>query len=144
MGGRGASGKAAARGGEDSSTRASASDGGAPSAPGGARAPKGTQASAPAPDPAFHADGVTQMPTLPRSITQTSGSMTLRAFPALVPQGTAAAPAAGVRVALAEGVVVTARVTAAAWSELGLGVGDRLWVSVKATQVRAIRVAVGS
>ena len=46
-----------------------------------------------------------------------------------------------VRVALAEGVVVTARVTAAAWSELGLGVGDRLWVSVKATQVRAIRVA---
>ena len=49
-----------------------------------------------------------------------------------------------VRVALAEGVLVTARVTAAAWSELGLGVGDRLWVSVKATQVRAIRVASGS
>ena len=46
-----------------------------------------------------------------------------------------------VRVAHAEGVVVTARVTAAAWSELGLGVGDRLWVSVKATQVRVIRVA---
>ncbi len=46
-----------------------------------------------------------------------------------------------VRVALAEGVSVSARVTAAAWSELGLGVGDRLWVSVKATQVRAIRVA---
>ena len=46
-----------------------------------------------------------------------------------------------VRVALAEGVSVTARVTAAAWSELGLGVGDRLWASVKATQVRAIRVA---
>ena len=96
--GRGASGKAAARGGEDSSTRASASNGGVPSAPGGAHAPKGTQASAPAPDPAYHADGVTQMPTLPRSITQTSGSMTLRAFPALVPQGSAAAPAAGVRV----------------------------------------------
>ena len=56
------------------------------------------QASAPAPNPAYHADGVTQMPTLPRSITQTSGSMTLRAFPALVPQGSAAAPAAGVRV----------------------------------------------
>ena len=49
-----------------------------------------------------------------------------------------------VRVALAQGVSVTARVTAAAWSELGLGVGDRLWVSVKATQVRAIRVAPGS
>ena len=96
--GRGASEKAAARGGEDSSTRASASSEGAQSAPGGAHAPKDAQASSPAPDPAFHADGVTQMPTLPRSITQTSGSMTLRAFPALVPQGSAAAPAAGVRV----------------------------------------------
>ena len=96
--GRGASEKAAARGGEDSPTRASASNGGAQPAPGGAHEPKDAQASAPAPDPAFHADGVTQMPTLPRSITQTSGSMTLRAFPALVPQGSAAAPAAGVRV----------------------------------------------
>ena len=96
--GRGASEKAAARGGEDSSTSVSASNVGAQSAPGGAHAPKDTQASAPAPDPAFHADGITQMPTLPRSITQTSGSMTLRAFPALVPQGSAAAPAAGVRV----------------------------------------------
>ena len=49
-----------------------------------------------------------------------------------------------VRVTLAEGVSVTARVTAAAWSDLGLGVGEDLWVSVKATQVRAIRVAPGS
>lgn len=96
--GRGASEKAAARGGDNSSTSASASNEGTQSAPGGAHAPKNAQASAPAPDPAFHADGVTQMPTLPRSITQTSGSMTLRAFPALVPQGSAAAPAAGVRV----------------------------------------------
>ena len=96
--GRGASEKAAARGGEDSPTSASASNGDAQSAPEGAHAPKDAQASAPAPDPAFHADGLTQMPTLPRSITQTSGSMTLRAFPALVPQGSAAAPAAGVRV----------------------------------------------
>ena len=97
--GRGASEKAAARGGEDSSTSASASNVGAQSAPnGGTHAPKDAQASAPAPDPAFHADGITQMPTLPRSITQTSGTMTLRAFPALVPQGSAAAPAAGVRV----------------------------------------------
>ena len=103
--GRGASENASARGGEDSPTHASASTGGAKSAPGGAQpapgrahTPKDAPASAPAPDPAFHADGVTQMPTLPRSITQTSGSMTLRAFPALVPQGTAAAPAAGVRV----------------------------------------------
>lgn len=49
-----------------------------------------------------------------------------------------------VRVALAEGVSVSARVTASAWSELGLGVGDRLWASVKATQVRAIPIAPGS
>ncbi len=97
--GRGATEKVAARGGEDSSTRTSGSNQGAQSAPGkGAHAPKDAQASAPAPNPAFHADGVTQMPTLPRSITQTSGTMTLRAFPALVPQGTAAAPAVGVRV----------------------------------------------
>ena len=96
--GRGASENASARGREDSPTHTSASNGGAQPAPGRAHTPKDAQASAPAPDPAFHADGVTQMPTLPRSITQTSGSMTLRAFPALVPQGTAAAPAAGVRV----------------------------------------------
>lgn len=50
----------------------------------------------------------------------------------------------GVRVALAEGVSVTSRVTASAWAELGLGVGDRLWASVKATQVRAIRIAAAS
>ena len=55
-------------------------------------------AQASSPDPTFHADAIAEMPTLPRSITQTSGSMTLRAFPALVPQGGAAAPAAGVRV----------------------------------------------
>lgn len=99
--GRGASEKAAARGGEDSPTSEgaqSASNEGAQSAPGGTLAPKDAQASAPAPNPAFHADAIAEMPTLPRSITQTSGAMTLRAFPALVPQGSAAAPAAGVRV----------------------------------------------
>ena len=80
------------RGGENSPTATSQKD----------AATKGTggegAAQASSPDPAFHADGITQMPTLPRSITQTSGAMTLRAFPALVPQGSAAAPAAGVRV----------------------------------------------
>ena len=104
--GRGTPEKAAARGGEDSSTSASTSNVGAQSAPNvgaqsapeGTHVPKDAQASVPSPDPAFHADGITQMPTLPRSITQTSGTMTLRAFPALVPQGSAAAPAAGVRV----------------------------------------------
>ena len=81
-----------ARGGENSPTATSQKD----------AATKGTggegAAQASSPDPAFHADGITEMPTLPRSITQTSGAMTLRAFPALVPQGSAAAPAAGVRV----------------------------------------------
>ena len=81
-----------ARGGENSPTATSQKD----------TATKGTgsrdAAQASSPDPTFHADGITQMPTLPRSITQTSGAMTLRAFPALVPQGSAAAPAAGVRV----------------------------------------------
>ena len=81
-----------ARGGENSPTATSQKD----------AATKGTggegAAQASSPDPTFHADGITQMPTLPRSITQTSGAMTLRAFPALVPQGSAAAPAAGVRV----------------------------------------------
>lgn len=49
-----------------------------------------------------------------------------------------------VRVALAQGVSVTSRVTASAWADLGLGVGDSLWASVKATQVRAIRIASAS
>ena len=81
-----------ARGGENSPTASSQKD----------AATKGTggegAAQASSPDPTFHADAIAEMPTLPRSITQTSGSMTLRAFPALVPQGSAAAPAAGVRV----------------------------------------------
>ncbi len=84
----------AARGGETSST-----PGGAKDAAGTRARPSGdARASAPAPDPAFHADGITEMPTLPRSITQASGTMTLRAFPALVPQGSAASPGVGVRV----------------------------------------------
>ena len=84
----------AARGGETSPT-----PGGAKDAAGTRARPSGdAQASAPAPDPAFHADGITEMPTLPRSITQASGTMTLRAFPALVPQGSAASPGVGVRV----------------------------------------------
>ena len=84
----------AARGGETSPT-----PGGAKDSAGTRARPSGhARASAPAPDPAFHADGITEMPTLPRSITQASGTMTLRAFPALVPQGSAASPGVGVRV----------------------------------------------
>ena len=106
--GRGASGKTAtgannSAGGATSPDTSTGSPGGeSPSTPAHGATATGTgprdAAQASSPNPAFHADGVTQMPTLPRSITQTSGTMTLRAFPALVPQGSAAAPAAGVRV----------------------------------------------
>ena len=106
--GRGTSGKAATgandtASGAPSPTTSTGSPGGeSPSTPAHGATATGTgprdAAQTSSPDPAFHADGVTQMPTLPRSITQTSGTMTLRAFPALVPQGSAAAPAAGVRV----------------------------------------------
>lgn len=108
--GRGGSGKNAATGannttdGATSPTDTSAGSRGGENSPTPTRSATATgngprdAAQASSPDPAFHADHITQMPTLPRSITQTSGSMTLRAFPALVPQGSAAAPAAGVRV----------------------------------------------
>ena len=108
--GRGSSGKTAATGASDTASGApSPTDtstgslgGESPFTPAHGATATGTgprdAAQASSPDPTFHADGVTQMPTLPRSITQTSGTMTLRAFPALVPQGSAAVPAAGVRV----------------------------------------------
>ena len=107
---RGRSGKTAATGANDTADGAPSPTDTSADSRGGENSPTPTRgttatgsgprdaAQASSPDPAFHADGVTQMPTLPRSITQTSGSMTLRAFPALVPQGSAAAPAAGVRV----------------------------------------------
>lgn len=108
--GRGGAGKTAATSANDTASGASSPTDTSAGSRGGENSPTPTRsatatgngprdaAQASSPDPAFHADGVTQMPTLPRSITQTSGSMTLRAFPALVPQGSAAAPAAGVRV----------------------------------------------
>ena len=107
--GRGASGKAAtgtnnATGGAPSPTDTSTGSpsGENPSTPAHGATATGTgsrdAAQASSPVPTFHADAIAEMPTLPRSITQTSGAMTLRAFPALVPQGSAAAPAAGVRV----------------------------------------------
>ena len=108
--GRGGSGKTATTGPNDTASGAPSPTDTSTGSRGGENSPTPTRgtiatgsgprdaAQASSPDPAFHADGVTQMPTLPRSITQASGSMTLRAFPALVPQGSAAAPAAGVRV----------------------------------------------
>ena len=107
--GRGSSGKAAtganntASGAPSPTDTSTGSPGGeSPSTPAHGATATGTgprdAAQASSPDPTFHADAIAEMPTLPRSITQTSGAMTLRAFPALVPQGSAAAPAAGVRV----------------------------------------------
>lgn len=107
--GRGTSGKAAtganntASGAPSPTDTSTGSPGGeSPSTPAHGATATGTgprdAAQASSPDPTFHADAIAEMPTLPRSITQTSGTMTLRAFPALVPQGSAAAPAAGVRV----------------------------------------------
>ena len=107
--GCGASGKAATGANDTASGAPSPTDtstgspgGGSPSTPDHGATATGSSsrdaAQASSPDPTFHADAITEMPTLPRSITQTSGAMTLRAFPTLVPQGSAAAPAAGVRV----------------------------------------------
>ena len=106
--GRGTSGKAAtgandtASGAPSPDTSTGSPGGESPSTPAHGATATGTgsrdAAQASSPDPTFHADAIAEMPTLPRSITQTSGAMTLRAFPALVPQGSAAAPAAGVRV----------------------------------------------
>lgn len=107
--GRGTSGKAATGANDTASGAPSPTDastgspgGESPSTPAHGATATGTgsrdAAQASSPDPTFHADAIAEMPTLPRSITQTSGAMTLRAFPALVPQGSAAAPAAGVRV----------------------------------------------
>ncbi|WP_328586651.1 TOBE domain-containing protein [Actinomyces mediterranea] len=36
---------------------------------------------------------------------------------------------------------VSARVTTSAWAELGCRVGNGIWCAVKATQIRAVRVA---
>ena len=107
--GRGTSGKATTGANDTASGAPSPTDtstgspgGESPSTPTHGATATGTgsrdAAQASSPDPTFHADAIAEMPTLPRSITQTSGAMTLRAFPALVPQGSAAAPAAGVRV----------------------------------------------
>lgn len=108
--GRGGSGKTAATGANNTTDGATSPTDTSAGSRGGENSPTPTHgatatgtgsrdaAQASSPDPTFHADAIAEMPTLPRSITQTSGSMTLRAFPALVPQGSAAAPAAGVRV----------------------------------------------
>lgn len=46
-----------------------------------------------------------------------------------------------VRLRLEGGALIRARVTTAAWAELGAAVGARLWAVVKATQVRVVALA---
>ncbi|EJF46046.1 molybdate ABC transporter, permease protein [Schaalia georgiae F0490] len=62
-----------------------------------------------------------------------------------VPGAGAGTPVPGPEPSLVPGsgepVSVRARVTTAAWAELGLGVGDAVWSSIKATQVRAVPLA---
>nr|WP_232823196.1 TOBE domain-containing protein [Acidipropionibacterium acidipropionici] len=42
---------------------------------------------------------------------------------------------------LESGETIRARITLPAWTELAVGVGDRLWCAIKATQVRAVPAA---
>lgn len=83
------SGSAGGRGsGADGQPDASA--GGSPSRAGG-----GAEAAALS---ALNEDSVTAMPVLPRAVVSRADGLSLRAFPALVPQGSADDPRAGVRV----------------------------------------------
>ncbi|MCT2975429.1 hypothetical protein EFN20_11140 [Propionibacterium freudenreichii] len=59
-------------------------------------------------------------------------------LPGVVQAVDAASGLVTVRVALDDGPVISARITPAAWAELQLAVGQRLWCSVKATQVRLV------
>lgn len=63
----------------------------------------------------------------------------------VVPGAGAGTPVPGPEPSLVPGsgepVSARARVTTAAWAELGLGVGDAVWSSIKATQVRAVPLA---
>ena len=70
--------------------RTNASAGASPSRAGG-----GAEAAALS---ALNEDSITAMPVLPRAVTSQADGLSLRAFPALVPQGSADDPRAGVRV----------------------------------------------
>ena len=59
-------------------------------------------------------------------------------LPGVVQAVDAASGLVTVRVALDDGPVISARITPAAWAELQLAGGQRLWCSVKATQVRLV------
>lgn len=90
----------------------------------GAEPPSGSDAPGPATGSGEPVRGVHA--SVPESVAPRAGA----GAPALGPGG----PASG----SGEPVSVRARVTTAAWAELGLGVGDAVWSSIKATQVRAV------
>lgn len=97
----------------------------------GAGSPSGSDASGSAsgsgePVPGVHA-------SVPGSVAPRAGAGA--PVPVLEPGGPASVPGSG------EPVSVRARVTTAAWAELGLGVGDAVWSSIKATQVRTVPLA---
>jgi len=63
------------------------------------------------------------------------------ALPGAVEAADEAGGLVSVRLGLDGGAVIRARVTTAAWAELGAPVGGRLWAVVKATQVRVVPLA---
>ncbi|EJF44478.1 PF11898 domain protein [Schaalia georgiae F0490] len=88
--GPGADGRTAGTTGARADGRRDASAGASPSRAGG-----GAEAAALS---ALNEDSITAMPVLPRAVVSRADGLSLRAFPALVPQGSADDPRAGVRV----------------------------------------------
>ena len=88
--GPGADGRTAGTTGARADGRRDASAGASPSRAGG-----GAEAAALS---ALNEDSITAMPALPRAVVSRADGLSLRAFPALVPQGSADDPRAGVRV----------------------------------------------
>lgn len=70
-----------------------------------------------------------------------SGGSPRSALPGTVEAADESGGLVSVRLGLDGGAVVRARVTTAAWAELGTPVGGRLWAQVKATQVRVVPLA---
>ena len=77
-----------------------------------------------------------QLPGRVESVDASGGVITVGVLLGAEPPSGSDAP--GPATGSGEPVSVRARVTTAAWAELGLGVGDAVWSSIKATQVRAV------
>ena len=77
-----------------------------------------------------------QLPGRVESVDASGGVITVGVLLGAEPPSGSDAP--GPASGSGEPALVRARVTTAAWAELGLGVGDAVWSSIKATQVRAV------